>query len=124
MPTCIGAVATSMALAAPNEGGRMPIPPLDGVPEPVFEDLHIIDMMALHSSPDDDALHRFGHVEPGASTRRVEEPNALVMAPPHPIATVMACQIIQNEQHAQGRGEPIQLFRCGKRVPILPASSF
>ena len=38
----------------------MPIPSLDGLPKPVFEDLHVVDMMPLHGSPDDDALHRFG----------------------------------------------------------------
>jgi hypothetical protein len=36
----------------------------------------------------------------------------------------MACQIIQNEQHAQGRVHPIQLLGGGKRVPILPPSPF
>src|SRR6266581_2839655 len=39
-------------------------------------------------------------------------------------STVMSCQIIQNEQHAQGRVHAIQLLRCRKRVPILPPSPF
>src|SRR6266496_1962091 len=124
MTTSIGPVATSMPLAAPDERRRMTIPPLDGVPKPVFEDLHIIDMMSLQGSPDDNPLHRFGHVEPGAGTRRVQEPNAVFPTPLHQIATVMSCQIIQNEQHAQGRVHAIQLLRCRKRVPILPPSPF
>ena len=99
----------------------MPIPPLDGISQPIFEDLHIIDMMSLQSTPNNDPLHRFSHIEPGASTRRVQQPNAAFMAPLHQIATVMTCQIIQDEQHAQGRIHPIQLFCGGKGVPILPA---
>lgn len=102
----------------------MTIPSLDGVAKPVFEDLHIIDMVSLQCSADNDPLHRFSHVEPRASTRRVQEPNAVFTTPTHQIAAVMACQIIQNEQHAQGRVHPIQLLGGGKRVPILPPPPF
>src|ERR1700687_4399898 len=103
MTTRISAIATGMPLASPDEGSRMTIPALDGLGQPIFEDLHIIDMMSLQGSPDNDALHRFSHIEPRASTGRVQKPNAAFMAPPHPLATVMACEIIQNEQHAQRR---------------------
>ncbi len=102
----------------------MTIPALDGVGKPVFEGLHSIDILSLYRSSDENALHRFGHIEPGASARRVQESNAAFMTPTHPIVTVMACQIIQNEQHAQRRVHPIQLRGCGKWVPILPASPF
>src|SRR6266851_7255077 len=124
MTTCIGAVATGMPLASPDEGRGMTIPPLDCLPKPVFEDLHIIHMVSFQGSSDDNPLHGFGHIQPGASTRRVQEPNAVFPTPLDQIATVMSCQIIQNEQHAQRRVEPIQLFSCGKRVPILPPSPF
>src|SRR5512135_243883 len=124
MTAGIGPVAAGMSLASPVKRGGMTIPALDGVTKPVFEDLDVINMLSLQRSPDDDALHGFGHVEPGARTRGVQECNALFMAPPHEIAAVMACQIIQNEQHAQGRVHPIQLRGLGKRVPILPPSSF
>src|SRR5216684_3628839 len=102
MTTRIGAIAACMPLASPDEGSRMTIPSLDGIPKPIFEDLHIIDMVSLQRSADENALHRFGHVEPRASTRGVQEPNAVFTTPTHQIAAVMACQIIQNEQHAQG----------------------
>src|SRR6266487_3372644 len=124
MTTRIGAVAACMSLASPDEGGGMTIPSRNRVPKPVFEDLHIIDMVSLQGSADENPLHRFSHVEPRASTRRVQEPNAVFPTPTHQIAAVMACQIIQNEQHAQGRVHPIQLLRCRKRVPILPPSPF
>src|SRR5713226_6469386 len=124
MTTCIGAVATGMPLASPDERRRMPIPARDCLPKPVFEDLHIIHMVSFQGSSDDNPLHGFGHIKPGASTRRVQEPNAVFPTPLHQIATAMSCQIIQNEQHAQRRVEPIQLLRCWKRVPILPPSPF
>src|SRR6266487_1269415 len=99
MTTGIDPVATGMPLASPDERSRMPIPAFDGVGKPIFEDLHIIDMVSLHRSSDQNALHRFGHVEPRACTRSVEEPNAMFMTPTHPIVAVMARQIIQDEQH-------------------------
>src|SRR5260370_723685 len=124
MTARIGPVTACVSLASPDKGGPMPIPSLDGVAKPVFEDLHIIDMVSLQRSADEHALHRFSHVEPRASTRRVQEPNAVFMAPPHQIAAVMACQIIQNEQHAQGRVHPIQVLGSWKWVPILPPPPF
>jgi hypothetical protein len=99
----------------------MTIPSLNGLGQPIFEDLHIIDMMSLQGSSDNDPLHRFSHIEPGASTGRVQKPNAAFMAPTHQIATGMSCQIIQDEQHAQRRIHLVQLLCCGKRVPLLPA---
>src|SRR5205085_1070296 len=105
------------SLASPQKRSRMTIPALDGVPKPVFENLHIIDMLSLQRSADDDALHRFGHVEPGASTRGVQKSNAAFMTPAYEIPTVMACQIVQDEQHTQRRVEAIQLLGSRKWVP-------
>lgn len=102
----------------------MTIPPFDRVGKPIFEDLYVIDMVPLQGSSDDDALHRLRHIEPGTSTGRVQQPNAMFVTPGHHIAAVMAGQIIQNEQHAQRRVEPIQLFGCRKRIPLLPTPLF
>src|SRR5437764_14821098 len=79
---------------------------------------------SLQGPPDNDPLDGFSHIEPRASTRRVQQPNAAFMAPPDQIATVMTRQIIQNEQHAQGRVHPIQLLSGGKRIPLLPSPPF
>ena len=124
MTSGIGAVSACMSLASPDERRWVSIPAFDGVAEPIFEYLHIIDMMPLHRSADENALYRFGHIQPGARTGRVHEANAEFMTPPHKIATVMARQIVQYEQHAQGRKHPIELLGGWKRVPILPAPSF
>src|SRR6266581_702727 len=124
MTTGIGPVAACMPLASPDERRRVSISPLDGVAEPIFEDLHIIYMMPPHRSADENPLHRFGHVQPGARTGCVQEANAAFMTPPHKILTVMARQIVQNEQHAQRRIHPIELLGGWKRIPILPSSPF
>lgn len=121
MTTGIGTVAAGMSLASPEEGGGVPIPALAGVPQPVFEDLDSIDLVALQGSADQNPWHRFGHIEPRARTGGVQEANSAFLAPFHPIATVMACQIIQNEQPTQGRVPPIQLLGGRKPVPIVPA---
>jgi len=59
-----------MPLATPDKGGGMSVPALNRVTEPVFEDLHIVDVMTCQRSPLDDALDRLCHVEPGARVRR------------------------------------------------------
>src|SRR5215467_393519 len=124
MTARIDPVAACMAFASPDKRRRVTIPPLDGIPKPIFEDLHIINMMPFHRSADENPLHRFSHVKPRASTWRVQEANAAFMTPTHKIVTVMAGQIVQNEQHAQGRIHPIQLRGRRKRIPILPAPPF
>src|SRR5712691_8443129 len=110
MTTRVSPVAAGVALPSPNERGGMTIPALDRLPKPVFEDLHIIDVVPLQSSPDNDPLHGFGHVEPGTRTGRVPESHAVFMTPTHQIATVVAGQVIQDEQHTQRRVETIQLL--------------
>ena len=44
-------------------------------------------MMSLQGPPDNDALRRFSHIEPRASTGCVQKPNAAFMTPPRPLAT-------------------------------------
>src|SRR5947209_19670620 len=121
MTTRIGPVAACMPLASPDKRRRVTIPPLDRIAKPIFEDLHIINMMPFHRSANENPLHRFSHVQPGASTWRVQAANAAFMTPTHKIVAVMARQIVQNEQHAQGGIHPIQLLDRWKRVPLLPA---
>ena len=90
MPPRTGPVATSMPLAAPYEGSRMAIPGDNGVTEPVFEDLHVINMLTSQLPSFDDALHRFGHVEPGAGVGRREQQDAVLGTPLHKTVAAMA----------------------------------
>lgn len=90
MTTGIGTVATGMPFASPDEGSAMSIPSRAGVPQPIFEDLDILDVVAFQSPADEHALHRFGQVEPGSRTGGIQESNPAFMAPLHAIAAVMA----------------------------------
>ena len=47
MTACSSTVAAGMPLASPDKRRGMTIPPLDCLPKPVFEDLHIIHMVSF-----------------------------------------------------------------------------
>ncbi len=52
-------------------------------------------MVSFQGSSNENALHGFCYIEPGASTRRVQEPNAMFPTPLHQITTAITCQVIQ-----------------------------
>src|ERR1700676_2991920 len=124
MPTSVGSITTGMAFASPNEGSWMSIPSFNGVPEPVFEDLHIIDVIPCQGSLLDDPLHGLSHVEPGASIGSGEQENAMLGTPLGQAWTLVSGQIIPDQEHPDWREKSVQLVRCWIDVPILPASSF
>src|SRR5690348_11299320 len=113
-----------MALAAPDERRRMPIPALDRVVEPLFEHLDVGRVLSVERSPLNNALNRLGHVEPGASVRRPEQKDAMFSAPLHESVALMPCEIVQNEQHAYRWEKAIQLLGRRIDIPVLPASTF
>src|SRR5258708_38380984 len=113
-----------MALATPDEGSRMPIPALDRVGEPLFEHLDVGGVLPVERSPLNNALHRLGHVEPGASVGRPEQEDAMFSAPLHETVAFMPREIVQNEQHTHRREKAIQLLGPRIDIPILPASTF
>src|SRR6266496_4166917 len=121
MPPGIGAIATGMSLASPHKRSGLAIPGVNGVTEPVFEDLHVIDMLTRQRPCFDDALHRFGHVEPGASIGRREQQDAVLGTPLHDAVAFMPSQIIPDEQHPHWREKAVQLLGCRIDIPILPA---
>src|SRR5437868_13408836 len=99
MPPSISAIATGMALAAPGERGRMSMPGVDRVTEPVFKYFHIIDMLTGTRPSFDDPLHAFSHIQPGAGVGRREQENALLSTPLHDAVAFMPSQIIPDQQH-------------------------
>src|SRR5258708_6319563 len=113
-----------MALATPDEGSRMPIPALDRVGEPLFEHLDVGGVLPVERSPLNNALHRLGHVEPGASVGRPEQEDAMFSAPLHETVAFMPREIVQNEQHTHRREKAIQLLGRRIDIPVLPASTF
>src|SRR6266536_2389608 len=124
MPTCIGPIPACVPLASPDERGGVSVPANNRVTEPVFEDLYIVDVMARQRSPLNNALHRLGHIEPGASIGSGEQENAMLGTPLGQAWTLVPGQIIPDQQHPDGRKKPVQLVCCWVDVPILPAASF
>src|SRR3989440_10061253 len=112
-----------MALAAPDERRRMPIPALDGVGEPAHERLGVSRMLTRERPPLDDALQRLGHVEPGTSGRCPEQEDAVLGTPLHQARALVPGQIVQDEQHPHGWEKAIQLFGGRIDIPVLPAST-
>ena len=120
----LGAVPPGMALASPDERSGMAIPPGDGVGEPLFEHFHVVDVMAFECPSDNNALHRFGHIEPGAGIGGVQQAEPALGTPVDQIITAMPHQVIQDQQQSNGGQEAIQLLGGGKRVPVLPPAPF
>ena len=54
-----------------------------------------------------------------ASIGRLQQTNPVLGTPLHELAAVMTCQVIQDEQHAHGREEPIQLLSGWGRLAAL-----
>jgi len=67
---------------------------------------------------DQNALHRFGHVEPGAANRCKHRQNAMLKQPEQHLSRIVSTQIIPDHQHPQWR----QIFRQSDRhgQPFLP----
>jgi hypothetical protein len=81
-------------------------------------------MIPLQRTPLDDALHRLGHIQPGARIGRREEQDTMLSTPLGQAWTLVPCEIIPDQQHSDRREKAVQLLCCGVDVPILPASSF
>jgi len=98
-----GALATFVALAVPDEGGRVGIPAGDGVVEPGDQVVLGLGMVSLQCSPHEDALDRLGHVQPGTAERGVERHDAVVEQPANDRPTQVAGQVVPDEQHTERR---------------------
>ena len=92
----------------------MAIPGDNGVTEPVFEDLHVINMLTSQLPSFDDALHRFGHVEPGAGVGRREQQDAVLGTPLHKTVAAMA---------TCGIRPPVEAFENTQSLLLLLADS-
>ncbi len=102
----------------------MTIPPLNRAGEPIFEDLHIVDMVAFERSPHDDPLHRFSHVEPRTGIGCVQQTNAVLGTPLGEVMATVSHQIVQDQKYANGRKPGVELVSRGVKIPVLPATSF
>ena len=116
-----GAPAPLLPFAAPDERRRLRVPPTDGGREPVHDLLCARGVLPLERAADEDALHGFGHVQPGAPQGREERQDTVGETPAQPLRRVVARQVVEYEQHAQRRQVP-QQGRFGHQPfpPLLP----
>src|SRR5258708_38905657 len=124
MATRIRPITAGVAFASPDEGRGMSVPAFNRVTEPIFEDLHIVDVMTRQRPSLDNALDRLGHVEPGACVRRGKQQDPMFSTPLRHARALVPSEILPDQQYSDWREKPIQLLGCWVDVPILPASSF
>src|SRR6187455_1165696 len=96
--TLSGALATFVALPAPDEGGWMGVPAGDGVVEPGDELILGLWVVAIEGAADEDALDRLSHVQPGAAERGVERHDAVVEQPADDRPTQVAGQVVPDQE--------------------------
>lgn len=101
--TVSGALAAFVALAVPDEGGRVGVPARDGVVEPGDELILGLGMLAIEGSADDDPLDRLGEVQPGAADRGVQRHDAVVEQPADDGPTQMPGQVVPDQEESERR---------------------
>src|SRR3954469_287590 len=105
------ALASELALAAPLEGGGIGVPAAGGGLKPVDDVVWGRWGLAGQGATDEDGLDGFGHVTPGAAQRRVQRHDAVLDQPQDQTRSLVAAQVIEDEQRPQGwqavgQGEP------------------
>src|SRR3990170_879497 len=121
----VGAITTGVTLAAPDKRCWLTIPASYHRTQPPLHQLGIrLRILAIQRSPLDNPLHRFRHVQPRAGQRGIEQADAALPAPVNHVGTVVASQIVPDEQHPQGRQQLIVQKRCRAIVPIRPAAAY
>ena len=116
MAALVSPAAAFGALAAPDEGRWIGIPAADGGSQPVHQLVGIRGVLAGQGPADQDALDRFGQVEPRAGDRGIQRQDALLQAPADQRRRAMPPQVVPDQQQAQRReltpvepeGRPVQ----------------
>jgi len=118
------ALAAELALAGPLEWRGVGVPAARGGFEPVDDVVRGGQCLAGQRPANEDALDGFGHVQPGAAERGVQRHDAVRDQPQHEGRSLVAGQVVQNQQHPQGW----QAFGQGKPdgesvLPTLPGGT-
>jgi len=123
-----GAMATVVALAAPDERRGCGVPTGDRVFQPGRQFVLVRRMLTSERTAADDALHRLGHVEPRVTDGCVQRHDAVLNEPADDRPTQVAREIIPHEDQAQrwqwlaGFVTQPGLPPCGCRALLLPES--
>jgi len=97
------ALASAEALAGPLERGGIGIPAAGGRFEPGDEVVWRGRCVAGQRPADEDGLDRLGHVQPGAAQRGVQRHDAVLHQPQDQARGLVAGQVVEDQQQAQGR---------------------
>src|SRR5207244_653038 len=100
--TLPGAVPALVPLAVPDEGGRVGVPPGDGVLQPRDQLALRPGVLAGECAADDDPLDRLGQVQPGAAERRVQRHDALPEQPAHDGPAQVAGEVVPDQEQSEG----------------------
>jgi len=119
LPTVLPAQS---AFAAPDKGGRCLVPATRHRLQIGDDGLRGLGLLSVQSTPDENALDGFGHVEPGTAQRGIERQDAVLDQPAHHLGGAVSGQVIPDQQHPQGG----QILRQGQRLgqPGLPQLSY
>src|SRR5689334_3404097 len=84
-------------LPTPLKRGRVSVPPSYRFLQSFDKSCRGLQVLSRQRPPDEDALDRFGEVQPRPSKRRVKESDPPIPAPPDDFLTVMAFQIVPDQ---------------------------
>lgn len=112
------ALTAQRAFTAPDKGSGLAVPAASHGLQIVNDGLGRLWLLTIEGAADENALDRFGHVEPGTAQRGIERQDPLLDQPAHHFCRTMPGQVIPDQQHPQGG----QVFRQGQRLgqPGLP----
>jgi hypothetical protein len=81
----------------------MLVPGLRGLLEPGADLGRVLRVLAIKRAPLEDALDGLGHVQPAAAEWGVERHDAVLAEPEHHLGTLVAGEVVPDEEHAQRR---------------------
>jgi hypothetical protein len=90
------------ALAVPDKRRGLPVPVPGRLLEPGANLRRTLRLLPIQRPPLEQALDRFGHVQPTATQRGVERHDAVPAQPQHHLGRFVAGQVVPNQQNPQG----------------------
>lgn len=119
--TSTAPLASELAFAAPDERCRIGIPAARGLFEPAHDVCWRVRRLPFEGTADEDALDGLGHVQPGATQRRVQGHDPVRDQPEDERGGLVAAQIVEHQEHPQGWQLVRQRERDGEAgLPPLP----
>jgi hypothetical protein len=110
-------------LASPFKRGGVSVPAFHRGFQPFDKSRRGFQVLSCQRSSHEDALDRFREVQPRPSKRRIQKSDPPIPAPPYDLGTVMAFQIVQNQDQPHRRRRlliPPELHRVFLPAPIRP----